>query len=185
MSRCHADAANAVTANAGGDGARVFLHPAVDQGNVLLLYFALGKLLSQFAMRLVILGDDNQPASFLVETMDDAGAHLAANTRELREMMQECVNQSAAITGVFGRSGPGMNHHAGRLVDDGEVVVFVDDVEWNLFGDGAQRSTLGRTQDGNAFVAPKLERRFGGSTVQENLFIADQFLHAGSADFET
>src|SRR5579872_2426495 len=88
MARCHADAANTVTTNGGGDRARVFLHPAVNQGNVFLLYFALGKLLSEFAMRFVILGDDNQPAGFLVETMDDAGAHLSANGREAREMMQ-------------------------------------------------------------------------------------------------
>ena len=34
-----------------------------------------------------------------------------------------------------------MNHHSGGLVDDGEVVVFVDDVERDIFGDGAQRGT--------------------------------------------
>src|SRR5579872_6669645 len=59
VTRCHADTANAVAANACRDRARLLFYPTVNQGNVLLLYFALGKLLSEFAMRFIILRDDN------------------------------------------------------------------------------------------------------------------------------
>ena len=43
--------------------------------------------------------------------------------------MQQCVDQRAV-----GIAGCRMNHHTGRLVDDDEVIVLVQDVERNLLG---------------------------------------------------
>jgi len=61
--------------------------------------------------------------------------------------MQQGIDQGAAIAGIVGGSRARMHHHARGLVDDGEVVVFIDDVERNFFGNSAQRSGVRRAGD--------------------------------------
>ncbi len=112
--------------------------------NVALLDLAAGKLLGQLAVCDVVLGDDNQAAGFLVQTVHDAGTHLAAYFRELAESMQQRIDQRAAIALVVGGARAGVDHHSRRLVDDREVGVFIDDVERNVLRDGAQRRRQGR-----------------------------------------
>ncbi len=65
------------------------------------------------------------------------GTQLASDLRKGCETMQKGIDQRAAIAIVVGRSRAGVNHHAGRLVDHGEVVIFVDDIERNILGDRA------------------------------------------------
>ena len=107
----------------------------------------------------VVAGDENQAAGFLVETMHDAGTRLAADLRKLGEAVQQRVDQRAAIAVVVGGARSGVHHHAGRLVDDGEVVVLVDDIERNIFGHGAQRRRRGIAEDGDGLAAFELQRR--------------------------
>ena len=52
---------------------RIFLRPAVDESDVGFLHFALGELLGEFAVGVVIFGDYDEAAGFFVEAMDDAG----------------------------------------------------------------------------------------------------------------
>ena len=61
------------------------------------------------------------------------GAHAFAGQR--CDVREQRVDQRAV-----GRAVRGMRHHAGRLVDDQQVVVFVDDVERDRFGLGAERA---------------------------------------------
>ncbi len=81
-------------------------------------------------------------------------------------------------------AGSGVDHHAGGLVDDGQVVVFVDDVEWNFFGDGAQRRALGCAEHGDALVAAQLQRRLGGFVIDQYFLLGDQLLHPGPAHIQ-
>ena len=104
--------------------------------------------------------------------------------RQGREMMQERVHQRAAIALVLGGSGARMHHHSGSLVDDGQIVVFVDDVERNLFGHGAQRRTLGRAEHGDALAAPQLQRSLRRCIIHQNFLFGDQLLHPRAAYVE-
>ena len=78
----------------------------------------------EVAERGVVLCDDDQAGGFLVEAVDDAGAQLAADTFDVRAVVEHGVDER-----VLGVAGRGMDDHAGRLVYDDDVVVFIDDDE--------------------------------------------------------
>ena len=115
--------------------------------------------------------------------MDDAGPQVAADRGELREMMQQGIDQRSAIARVVGRSRAGMHHHACGLVDDGEVVVFVNDVERNFFRHGAQRLSVRWPGDRNLLIAFQSQRGFRGGIVHQHFAFRDELLHARAADF--
>jgi hypothetical protein len=75
-----------------------------------------------------------------------------------------------------------VDHHPGGLVNDGQVVVFVADVERNLFGDGAERRTCGRTEDSDVLAAAEFKGCLGGCVVDQDLLFGDELLDAGAAD---
>src|SRR5207247_9737728 len=77
----HANPADGIAADRTRNGAAIFHRPSVNQGDVRLLHPASGKFSRQLAMSSVVLLDHNEPAGFLVEAMNDAGAELAADRR--------------------------------------------------------------------------------------------------------
>src|SRR5579862_4929850 len=180
----HADAANAVAADAGRDSAGLFLDPSMDQGNVFLFYFSFGELLGEFAMGFVILRDHDEAAGFFIETMNNAWAHLSANSREAREMMQKRIDECAPVARIFRGSGPGMYHHPRRLVDDGQVVIFVEDIERNLFGNGTQRGAIGGTVNRDALAPTEFQGRLCGCVIDDDLFFRDKLLDPRPAYIE-
>jgi len=148
-------------------------------------------------MGVVVFCDHDQSAGFFVEAVHDAGAQFSAHGREGREMMQQGVDQGAAVATVFflrisvsvlarnDGAGTGVDHHSGGLVDDGQIVVFKDDIERDIFGDGAERRALGHAEYGDTLAAAELQRGFGGNVVHENFLLGDERLDAGAADVET
>ena len=89
--------------------------------------------------------------------MDNARTQFASDGGERSKVMQEGIDQGAAIAGIVGGSRARMHHHARGLVDDGEVVVFIDDVERNFFGNSAQRSGVRRAGDRDLLIATAFE----------------------------
>ena len=85
--------------------------------------------------------------------MDDARPLLAADAAEIVDVMEQRVDQRAAVV-----SGGRMHDHAGRLVDDDEVAILVEDRQ-------RQRFRLRRRLDGSgtsiAIVLPGLHRLVG------------------------
>ena len=67
-----------------------------------------------------------------------------------------------------------MHHHAGGLVDDGEVLVFVDDIERDVLRRGSQRSRMGLAGDEDLFAAAELERGLGLRAVDEDVALIEQ-----------
>ena len=63
--------------------------------------------------------------------------------------------------------GAGVHHHAGGLVDDGEMLVFKDDFEGDVLRRGPERSGMGLAGDEDLFAAAKLERRLGLRSVDD------------------
>jgi hypothetical protein len=75
-----------------------------------------------------------------------------------------------------------VDHHAGRLVDDSEVLVFVEDLEGDVFGNGVEGGGLRGAFDLDGFAAVEFLFGFGGMAVDADLAGFDEELDAGSAD---
>ncbi len=96
--------------------------------DVALVYAAALKLPLQGHQGLVVFGHHQEARGVFVEAMHDARSPLAADA-QLRVAMNEGVGDGAVVVACAG-----VNDHAGGLVDDGEVVVVVDDHEWQVLG---------------------------------------------------
>ncbi len=98
-------------------------------------------------------------------------------------MEEERVDEGAAVALVVGGAGAGVDHHAGGLVDDGEVLVFVEDVEGDVFGDGVER-LRGWGAPSISMASPPCELLLGlgGLAVDADLAGFDEELDAGAAD---
>src|SRR5260370_10762447 len=70
-----------------------------------------------------------------------------------------------------------MHHHAGGFVDDGQVVVLVDDVERDLLGNGPQRRPPRLAEYADALPSPQLQRSLREYVVHQNFFFGDEMLH--------
>ena len=86
--------------------------------------------------RLLRLRDDEESRGVLVEPVDDPRTCDAADAGEIGAVVEKGVHERAGEV-----SGRGVDDHAGRLVDDKEVVVLEDDGEGNVLwfgncGDG-------------------------------------------------
>src|SRR5438128_1821829 len=114
--------------------------------------------------------------------MNNAGAEFASNGGELAEMMQQRVDQRAAVAGVIGRSRAGVDHHARGLVDDREIVVFVDNLQRNFFRYRAQRTGLRLAEKGDAFAATQTQGRLGFQIIYQDLPFRNQLLNSCTAD---
>jgi hypothetical protein len=75
-----------------------------------------------------------------------------------------------------------VDHHAGWFVDDGEMFVFVEDVERYVFGCGMERRRLRRAFNLNGLAAVELLFGFGGMTIHADLAGFDEELDSGSGD---
>src|SRR5579872_1548897 len=83
----HASSSHSVATNAAGNRAAVLFQPSVHQGHVNLFDLSFRKLCSQFAMRYIVLGNHNETACLLIETMHDARPQFPPNFGELPETM--------------------------------------------------------------------------------------------------
>jgi hypothetical protein len=99
--------------------------------------------------------------------------------------MKQGIHESAAIALVFRGTGPGVNHHAGGLVDDSEVGVFVEDVERDIFGDGSQWRPSCLGYDGYALPTSKFQGGSGRSLIHEHFLLGDELLDARAAHIQT
>lgn len=93
------------------------------------------ELTGQMAMRGISFGGHHHPADLLIEPVNDARTHHAANPRQAcTAMMQQCIDQRATRM-----AGGWMHDHAGRLNHDDDRLVFVE----NIKRDGFSRHRAG------------------------------------------
>jgi hypothetical protein len=185
----HAGAAEEVAGDGKGDGDVVFFEVAVEEGDVGFRDLALGEHLAQLAVCAVVFGDEDEATGLLVEAMDNAGAEIAAYVGEFVEVEEEGVDEGALVAGVgfaggcgWCGAGSGVDHHAGGLVDDGEVLVFVEDFEGDVFGGGVERSGLRGAFDLDGFAAVEFLFGLGGMAVDADLAGFDEELDASAGD---
>ena len=90
----------------------------------------------------VILRDQDATAGFLIQSVNYARSKSASNTAQVFDVMQQRIDE---------RSRPNacarMNHHACRLVDDKEAIVFKQDLYRNVFGCQVDRLRLRLADD--------------------------------------
>lgn len=77
------------------------------------------------------------------------------------------------------RSGRGMYNHAGRFVDDHQVVIFVNNFDWNFFR-GESRSRQNGTFNFYLVVGSSLVRGFNDAAVDQNIGVFNQSLQTGA-----
>jgi hypothetical protein len=83
------------------------------------------------------LGHDHESGRVPVQAVDDPRTSFRPSGEGGAPGDQGVYQSIVPVTGS------GVNHQAGRLVDDGEVFVFVDEGEWNGGGtDGARWLTF-------------------------------------------
>ena len=54
-------------------------------------------------------------------------------------MVKQSVHQRPTVAFVVSCTGSGVDHHSRRLIDHSEIIVFVNDVERDVFRHGTQR----------------------------------------------
>src|SRR5690606_2542288 len=118
------------------------------QGDVLLEDLAEFELQRQLAVGLLLLGDQDGAAGVAVEAVDDAGAVVAVVVAEVVEAEAQGVDERAAPVPLGG-----VDDHVGGLVDDGEVLVLVEDLEVDVLGDRLGARRLGRGDADDVAVA--------------------------------
>jgi hypothetical protein len=97
--------------------------------------------------------------------------------------MQQGIHQRSAVAGILGCAGPSMDHHSGRLVHDGQIIVFIHDLKRNRFRNGAQRRPLNLSDDSDFLAAPQAKGCFLELAVHENFVLRNQFLDTRAAGF--
>ncbi len=122
----------------------------------------------------VILGDQDDAGGLLVQTVDDAGTKVATHLGERIQVVQQRVDQRAVVAHVLRRSRSGMHHHSGRLVDDRQVLVLMQDVERDVLREGVQRLRTGGAFDLDGLATRQLELRLGRVAVDADLAGLDQ-----------
>jgi hypothetical protein len=135
-----------------------------------------GKRLRQRLMRAVGLGDDHDARSVLVEAVDDARPlHAAYAGQTVTAMMDQRVDQGAGPV-----AGAGMHDQSGRLVDDDQFGILVEDVERDVFAPGFSRFGLGQA-DRHRLTGLQLAAWItGGLSAKHDGALADQRLDAAA-----
>ena len=89
-------------------------------------------------MRAVVFRHHHQAGRASIETVHDARPQLAADAAQVVHLVEQRVDQRALRV-----AGGGMDDHAGRLVDDDEIRVLIDDVEVEVLGLRDRAARLG------------------------------------------
>ena len=127
---CHAHllAVDLVPSDGRVNGALVLLDVAVADGEVLAREAVRLDLLAESGVGDIGLRDRQQSAGVLVDTVDDPGAQLAVDARQLiAATVHQSVDQRAA---VVARSR--VHHHSLGLIDHEQVRVLIDDIEGDI-----------------------------------------------------
>ena len=143
--------------------------PAVRDRQIAAMHLACRDRPNQAGHRRQRLADDHQARGVLVEAMHDAGARQRGAGRIAR---QQGIEQGARP--VARRR---VHDHAGRLVDDQQVFVFVDDDEGQRLGTVGAALGRGQQRHGQALPGAQPLRRAGDDElVDAHLAAADQSL---------
>ncbi len=75
-----------------------------------------------------MFGEDDETRSVLIKPMNHTGASFIADAANIWRMGQDCLNQRPCFV-AHGR----MDDNARLLVDDQEILIFINNVYWDRF----------------------------------------------------
>ena len=105
--------------------------------------------------------------------MYDPRPQFPSDRRQRAKMMQQGIDQRAAIPRIFSSTRAGMDHHSRRLVDHRQIVIFVDNIQRNLFCNRPKRSPRDLVQNFNLLAAAQLKRRLLLVPVHQDFVLRD------------
>ena len=110
----------------------------------------------------VVLGGHQHTGGSAIEPVHDAGTQHAADAGQVGTVVEQRVHQRTARV-----SGRRVDHQAGRLVDDDQVRVLVQDDERDRFGSRGERRGFGRI-DGDLRSRGDPLRRAGAAAIDRD-----------------
>lgn len=147
-----------------------------DDCQVFFFHDARLELLGQRIVRLIGLGDDNDAARVAIQPVHDAWARRTAASAEGREVVGQCARQRTLPMALRR-----VNDHPGRLVDDDDRVVLVQNLQRNVL----RRGTFTRhvdLRDSNALATAQTLRRLAWIVVDSNMPCFNRSPNCRSAD---
>jgi len=165
---------NRVASKGSGNGTGSMAQEARSQGQVDFFNGASGELLGEEIVGVIVFGNHDAAAGFLIQAVDDPGALFASDAREVRAVVEEGIDQ-----GMSRISHGRMDHQTRGFIDHNQVVVFEEDIQGDVFsydigGFG------GWFFDGNGFPGPHFGAGPRGFTIQQDGPGFDQVLDAGT-----
>jgi hypothetical protein len=148
-------------------------HRPLNQSNVLPVHTPLGQLLNEILTGMFALGDHQKAAGVFIQAMDDPCAwqvRISGTVRKYR-IGQGALRVTRARVGK----------HAGGLIDDQNLRIFVYDAQWYRFGQPVFRLSW-RNQHPYRFPAPDAQAGAGMLSVDLDLTGLQQFLDAATAE---
>ena len=134
------------------------------------------KFLDETPVGIIRPRDDQRTRGSFVEPVHDSRPCRAANRGKLPEAIEQGADQRSARF-----SGARMHYDSGGLIDDGEVIVFVENLQRNRFRSDGER--LGRRNFNFYFFSGfDAMRRLRGDAVDVHSAPGDEFLKARSAE---
>ena len=136
------------------------------------------KLVRQMPMSGIVFRDHHKPRRILVQTMDNPRTERTVHGRKIfLEVVQEsCGKRSLAHTITR------VHHQIARLVDDHDIVIFVNDVQRNIFGFKRRRFLLDHLFNDNRHPRFYAEVLHDFATADLDFARFNQLLHVCAGD---
>ena len=128
-------------------------------------------------MGAVGLGHQQQSAGLFVQPMHDPRSQFSAGSREFAKMVQQSIHQGSAAL-----AGAGMHDHARGLVDHRQPIIFIDNLQRNVFGRGAQCRPLQVADEHDVVAFAQPQSRLFAFAIDLNPAFGNQLLNTGAAD---
>ena len=107
-------------------------------------------------MRQIVFADDHRACCVPVNAMHDTGPHDAVNAgKRLSAVVHNRIDKSSLVV-----TRGGMNHHALRLVDHQNVLIFIQNIERKIFRDNIRKDFI-RNGEGYRIVFLHFHGRLG------------------------
>src|ERR671922_2861846 len=104
-------------------------HLAPNQSDVFLLHCAIFELCDEILQCHAVFSDDHDAGSVFIQAVNDSGSALAADSIQLRTMMQKRVDQCASDL-----TSSRVNDDSGGFVNDNAIRIFPKNLERQFLG---------------------------------------------------
>jgi hypothetical protein len=167
---------NGMSSNGSLDLTGVHAGFSPDEGEIRLFHIAGFELVHEMTMGFIGLGNNEATARVLVQPMYDPRTLDASNATQVFAAMMKKPMYKRRI--LMARSG--VHHKSGRFVDDNEMFILQEDFQMHLPGHELGRFRGRKTDCDIVACLYGVAGKQTGSSVDENMSLANQSLQHGS-----